>query len=134
MSLEALIWSPLWQLNIITLAGISVLRVGYDGKDGGRLAPGDCFGETGLFVGMNECCTLKALTRFAACKFDQQAFAPLLANRPNMADDLAQDLSRRPLPTRTAQQQCLQYERCAHVRRRAIERVFIDRRVHALEH
>jgi len=117
---------------IVIKAGVVGMR--YDGEDSGRLAPGDFFGETGLLAGMSEACTLEALTRVTAYEIDQHAFAPLLANRPTMAEDLAQGLSGRPLPARTAGQQSFQHERRAHVFRKAIRKVFNAGRAHALKH
>ena len=117
---------------IVIRAGVVGMRC--DREDGGRLAPGDFFGETGLLAGMSEACTLEALTRVTAYEIDQHAFAPLLANRPTMAEDLAQGLSGRPLPARTARQQSFQHERRAHVFRKAIEKVFNGGRAHALKH
>ena len=58
------------------------------------MAPGDFFGETGLLADMGEAYTLEALTRVTVYEIDQQAFAPLLINRPAMAEDFALSLSR----------------------------------------
>ncbi|AEH89967.1 mechanosensitive ion channel family protein [Mesorhizobium opportunistum] len=60
----------------------------------GRLAPGDFFGETGLLAGIGETSTLRAMTHVVVYEIDQQSFAPLLLDRPEMADDLAATLSR----------------------------------------
>ncbi|MBZ9799586.1 mechanosensitive ion channel family protein [Mesorhizobium sp. ES1-4] len=59
----------------------------------GRLAPGDFFGETGLLAGIGEMPTLRAMTHVVVYKIDQESFAPLLLNRPEMAEDLAAILS-----------------------------------------
>ena len=72
-------------------AGVIVMRC--DGKEIGRLAPGDFFGETGRLAGMGEACTLEALTRVTVYEIDQSAFALLLENRPTMAEELAECLS-----------------------------------------
>jgi CRP-like cAMP-binding protein len=73
-------------------AGVIVMR--HEDEDVGRLAPGDFFGETGLLAGIGEAYTLEASTRVTVYEIDQQAFAPLLMNRPAMAEDLASSLSR----------------------------------------
>jgi small-conductance mechanosensitive channel len=59
----------------------------------GRLAPGDFFGETGLLAGIGEMPTLRAMTHVVVYKIDQESFAPLLRDRPEMAEDLAAILS-----------------------------------------
>jgi small-conductance mechanosensitive channel/CRP-like cAMP-binding protein len=120
-------------LSALTVIRSGVVGMRCDGKDGGRLAPGDFFGEAGLLAGMDEACTLQALTRVTAWEIDQHAFAPLLANRPTMAEDLAQALSARPLPDRIARQQGIQRERRARVLRKAIEKIFSDGIAHALK-
>lgn len=74
-------------------AGVVALRRG--AEDCGRLAPGDFFGETGLLAGLGEAFTHEALTRVTVYEIDQRAFAPLLAQRPAMAEDLALRLSQR---------------------------------------
>ncbi|WP_245441846.1 cyclic nucleotide-binding domain-containing protein, partial [Mesorhizobium sp. Primo-A] len=60
----------------------------------GRLAPGDFFGETGLLAGIGETSTLRAMTHVEVYEIDQESFAPLLLDRPEMAEDLAATLSR----------------------------------------
>ncbi len=60
-----------------------------------RLAPGDFFGETGLLAGIGETSTLQAVSRVLVYVIDQDSFAPLLADRPEMAEDLAAILSSR---------------------------------------
>lgn len=78
---------------MILRAGIVVMRRG--GIEAGRLAPGDFFGETGLLAGVGEACTLEALTRVTVYEIDQDAFGPLIRNRPALAEDLALSLSAR---------------------------------------
>jgi small-conductance mechanosensitive channel len=78
---------------MILRAGIVVMRRG--GVEAGRLAPGDIFGETGLLAGMGEACTLEALTRVTVYEIDQEAFEPLIHDRPALAEDLALSLSAR---------------------------------------
>lgn len=74
-------------------AGIIAARHG--GEERGRFAPGDFFGETGLLAGMQEVCTLEAVTPVTVYEIDQEAFAPLLAERPALAEELADDLANR---------------------------------------
>ncbi|MBY3581243.1 mechanosensitive ion channel [Rhizobium bangladeshense] len=74
-------------------AGIIVAR--REGEERGRFAPGDFFGETGLLAGMQEVCTLEALTPTAVYEIDQEAFAPLLTERPALAEEIAAALAER---------------------------------------
>ncbi|MDM9624890.1 mechanosensitive ion channel family protein [Rhizobium sp. S152] len=74
-------------------AGVVMMR--HDGIDRGRLAPGDFVGETGLLAGMGEVATLEALTRVTVYEIDQRSLAPLLLNRPALAEDLAAILASR---------------------------------------
>jgi CRP-like cAMP-binding protein len=74
-------------------AGIIAAR--HAGEERGRLAPGDFFGETGLLAGMQEVCTLEALTSVITYEIDQEAFAPLLAERPALAEEIAEQLAGR---------------------------------------
>ena len=68
-------------------------------KDDGRtqessyLSPADFFGETGLLAGICETATLRALTDVVVFEVDQASFAPLLLERPELAEDLAAILS-----------------------------------------
>jgi small-conductance mechanosensitive channel/CRP-like cAMP-binding protein len=55
----------------------------------GHLAPGDFFGETGLLAGIGEMSTLRAMSHVVVYEIDQESFAPLLLDRPEMAEDLA---------------------------------------------
>ena len=103
-------------------AGVIVMR--RDNDDVGRLAPGDFFGETGLLAGMGETCTLEALTRVTVYEIDQQAFAPLLINRPAMAEELALSLSRRAEQVQTSAAQGPGQERSMPAFLRAIETIF----------
>ena len=108
--------------------GVVVMRC--DGVESGRLAPGDFFGETGLLAGMGEACTLQALTRVTVYEIDQNAFGPLLVNRPTMAEDLALSLSGRSLRARAAEPQDVGHERRAHAFGKAIQRIFYDWSTH----
>jgi small-conductance mechanosensitive channel len=103
-------------------AGVIAMRCG--DEDFGRLAPGDFFGETGLLAGLGEPCTLEALTRVTVYEIDQRAFAPLLANRPAMAEDLALSLSRRAEHVQTGPAEAPPQERSVHAFRKAIQTIF----------
>jgi small-conductance mechanosensitive channel len=59
----------------------------------GRLSPGSFFGETGLLVGQGEMSTLRAKTHVVVYQIDQERFALLLSDRPEMAEDLTATLS-----------------------------------------
>jgi CRP-like cAMP-binding protein len=112
------------------LTGLMMVRAGviamrHENKDCGRLAPGDFFGETGLLAGMGEACTLEALTRVTVYEIDQQAFAPLLVDRPAMAEDLALSLSRCAEQVQiTGAAQGAQQERSVRAFLRAIQTIF----------
>jgi small-conductance mechanosensitive channel len=83
---------------MIVRAGIIVREHGEDDahpQEIGRLAPGDFFGETGLLAGIGETSTLRAMSHVVVYEIDQQSFAPLLLDRPEMAEDLAAVLSAR---------------------------------------
>jgi small-conductance mechanosensitive channel len=83
---------------MIVRAGVIVRQRGEDDApihEIGRLAPGDFFGETGLLAGMGERSTLRALSHVVVYEIDQNCFAPLLLDRPEMAEDLAENLSAR---------------------------------------
>ncbi|HEY4252682.1 MAG TPA: cyclic nucleotide-binding domain-containing protein [Roseomonas sp.] len=82
---------------MIMRKGVLVMTrdAGHGEAEIGRLAPGDCFGETGLLAGMGEAGSLRALTPVIVYEIDQASFAPLLQDRPGMAEELALSLSRR---------------------------------------
>ena len=84
---------------MIVRAGVIVRqreeKDGAPSREVGRLAPGDFFGETGLLAGIGETATLRAMNYVVVYEIDQQSFAPLLLDRPGMADDLAAILSAR---------------------------------------
>lgn len=83
---------------MIVRTGIIVRERGEDdahAQEIGRLAPGDFFGETGLLAGIGETSTLRAMSHVVVYEIDQQSFAPLLLDRPEMAEDLAAVLSAR---------------------------------------
>jgi CRP-like cAMP-binding protein len=66
-----------------------------DNDEIARLAPGDFFGEQGSLAGMEENHTLQAVTRVIVYEIDTDAFAPLLRDRPELAEDLAANLAHR---------------------------------------
>jgi len=119
-------------LPALMMIGAGVIAMHCDGQETGRLAPGDSFGEAGLLAGMGEACMLQALTRVTVYEIDQYAVAPLLANRPTLAEELALSLSRRSLPARAAVAETLPHDHRAHIFRKAIQRIFHDRPVHHL--
>jgi small-conductance mechanosensitive channel len=60
-----------------------------------RLAPGDYFGEDGLFTGAGEMGTIRALTSVTLYEVGQAALAKLMHDRPSIADEISVTLSRR---------------------------------------
>ena len=60
-----------------------------------RLAPGDYFGEGGLFTRTGEPATVRALTAVVAYEVGQAALAKLMQDRPSIADEISVTLSRR---------------------------------------
>lgn len=86
---------------MIVRAGIIVRERGDESHDAqvvGHLAPGDFFGETGLLAGIGETSTLRAMNHVVVYEIDQPSFAPLLLDRPEMAEDLATILAARMSP------------------------------------
>jgi CRP-like cAMP-binding protein len=61
----------------------------------GRLAPGDYFGEDGLFTGTGEAGTVRALTSAVVYEVGQTALAKLMHDRPSLADEISVTLARR---------------------------------------
>lgn len=60
-----------------------------------RLAPGDYFGEDGLFTGSCEAGAIRALTAVVVYEVGQAALAKLMHDRPSIADEVSITLSRR---------------------------------------
>ncbi|MDL2401835.1 mechanosensitive ion channel family protein [Rhizobium mayense] len=60
-----------------------------------RLAPGDYFGEGGLLMGAVEVGTVQALTFVVTYEIGEACLAPLLHDRPSMADELGTIMSKR---------------------------------------
>ena len=111
-------------LSALMMVRAGVIAMRHENEDFGRLAPGDFFGETGLLAGIGEAYTLEALTRVTVYEIDQQAFAPLLINRPAMAEDLALSLSRRAQQVQAGAAQGPQQERSVRAFLRAIQTIF----------
>jgi small-conductance mechanosensitive channel len=61
----------------------------------GRLAPGDYFGEGGVLIGAGEVGSAKALTFVVIYELGEEHLAPLLHDRPFIAEELAQIMARR---------------------------------------
>src|ERR1700733_10032807 len=66
-----------------------------------RLAPGDYFGEVGLLTGEPVNGELTALTRVVIYEISKDALSPLLKARPNLAEELSENLASRQLARRT---------------------------------
>ncbi len=60
-----------------------------------RLAPGDFFGEGGLLAGAGEPGTIRALTFVVVYEITKEGLAPLMKDRPTIAEELGLLLSRR---------------------------------------
>ncbi|TBY52681.1 mechanosensitive ion channel [Rhizobium leguminosarum bv. viciae] len=103
-------------------AGIVAARHGDEER--GRLAPGDFFGETGLLAGLREVCTLEALTPVTAYEIDQEAFAPLLSERPALAEEIADHLASRAERFRNGTSLPPEHARSAHAILKTIRTIF----------
>ena len=60
-----------------------------------RMAPGDFFGENGLLTGEGEPGTVRALTLVVVYEITQEGLAPLMRDRPTIAEELGSVLARR---------------------------------------
>jgi small-conductance mechanosensitive channel len=88
-----------------TLPSLMILRKGVierarqqgDGhmQEISHLSPGDFFGDTGLLAGIGEIATLRAMTDVIVYEVDQDSFAPLLLERPDLVENIAAILSAR---------------------------------------
>lgn len=87
-----------------TLTALTILRAGaalVSRVEAGRevelrrLAPGDYFGEGGLLTGRPETETVRSLTVVVVYVIDHTSLAPLMKDRPSIAEELALSLSRR---------------------------------------
>ena len=103
-------------------AGIIAAR--HRGEERERFAPGDFFGETGLLAGMQEVCTLEAVTAVTVYEIDQEAFAPLLMQRPALAEEIAEDLARRAERFRDGAALPPEHIRSAHAILKTIRTIF----------
>jgi small-conductance mechanosensitive channel/CRP-like cAMP-binding protein len=72
-----------------------VHRQGTQKTELGRFAPGDFFGEGGLLTGAGEPGTIEAITFVVVYEITQEGLAPLMRDRPAIADELATLLSNR---------------------------------------
>lgn len=83
-------------LVVIRTGVVVVTRRGEGGDvELSRLAPGDFFGEDGLFTGTGEMGTIRALTFTVAYEVGQAALAKLMRERPSIAEEISLTLSRR---------------------------------------
>ena len=82
---------------MIVRSGVVVVhrREGTRDTELARLAPGDCFGEGGLLTGAGEFGRIKALTFVVVYEITKEGLAPLMQDRPAIADGLALLLSKR---------------------------------------
>jgi small-conductance mechanosensitive channel/CRP-like cAMP-binding protein len=87
------------KLNSLVVIRTGVLVVSRHSEEGelelSRLAPGDYFGESGLFTGAGEMGTIRALTFTVVYEVAQAALAKLMRDRPSIADEISVTLSRR---------------------------------------
>jgi small-conductance mechanosensitive channel/CRP-like cAMP-binding protein len=60
-----------------------------------RLAPGDYFGEGGVLMGAGEVGTIRALTYVVIYEIGHDCLAPLLRDRPSIAEELGEIMSKR---------------------------------------
>ena len=60
-----------------------------------RLAPGDCFGERGVLMGLEEPGEIRALTFVVVYEISLEPLAAVMRDRPSLADELGLLLSRR---------------------------------------
>lgn len=83
-------------LVVIRTGVVVVTRHGGGGDvELSRLAPGDYFGEDGMFTGTGEMGTIRALTFVVVYEIGQAALAKLMRERPSIADEISVTLSRR---------------------------------------
>ncbi len=88
--------ATLHALMIIRSGAVSVTRYDKDrAVELSRLAPGDSFGERGLLTGAGEPGTIRALTTVVVYEIGQECLAPLMRERPSIAEDLGATLARR---------------------------------------
>lgn len=82
---------------MIVRSGILSITRGADapGADTDRLAPGDLIGEEGVLLGEGETGTVRAVTYVVAFAIGKEVLAPLLMDRPGLADELGALLAHR---------------------------------------
>ncbi|HSI33067.1 MAG TPA: cyclic nucleotide-binding domain-containing protein, partial [Tepidisphaeraceae bacterium] len=68
---------------------------GRDSRHVADLRPGDFFGEMGLMTGGERTATVVATTDSTCYRIDKADLEPILATRPEIAEDVAQILARR---------------------------------------
>jgi CRP-like cAMP-binding protein len=76
-----------------------------------RLAPGDCFGEASVLTGAVGMFKVTALTRAIVYEIDKDDLAPILKERPAIADELGQILARRQAIGRKREAQLAERDR-----------------------
>ncbi|MFK0161733.1 mechanosensitive ion channel family protein [Rhizobium sp. NPDC090279] len=83
-------------LTIVRSGVISITRrEGHRQIELTRLAPGDYFGENGLLMGSGEVGTIRALTFVVTYEIGEECLAPLLHDRPVLAEELGTIMAKR---------------------------------------
>ncbi len=83
-------------LTIVRSGVVSITRrEGHRQIELTRLAPGDYFGENGLLMGSGEVGTVRALTFVVTYEIGEECLAPLLHDRPTLAEELGAILAKR---------------------------------------
>jgi small-conductance mechanosensitive channel len=72
----------------LKIAAGGILMLSQGDEDLLRLAPGDCLGVRGFFLGRPEAHQARALTRATVLEIDKTAIAELISRRPGLLDDL----------------------------------------------
>ncbi|MFC5758290.1 cyclic nucleotide-binding domain-containing protein [Rhizobium sp. GCM10022189] len=107
---------------MIIKAGIVSMRK--DDRETARLAPGDFFGEGGFLAGIGESHALRAITRVTVYEIGKEAFAPLLHERPELAEDLAANLAHREALSGNVGNHAMQHDHRRFYLLQAIRAVF----------
>lgn len=88
--------AELTSLMILRQGVLAVTRHRDSGDmDVSRLAPGDFFGEEGLLLGERQRETLRALTFVVLYEISKESLAPLMQDRPSLAEELSDVLAQR---------------------------------------
>jgi small-conductance mechanosensitive channel/CRP-like cAMP-binding protein len=94
------------KLNSLVVIRTGVLVVSQHSEEGelelSRLAPGDFFGEGGVFTGAGEPGSVRALTFTVVYEVGQAVLAKLMRERPSIAEEISVTLSRRAKARSTA--------------------------------